>query len=104
MSKPVAIAIRADHPEAGSRGPFAGYSNIRISVPSGGYGMAAPVAMPEPEARAVINLLGAAPDMLAALRALVAECRAHLDYEDDEDMEAACDAAADAIAKAEGKL
>lgn len=45
----------------------------------------------------------AAPDMLAALRALVAECRAHLDYEDDEDMEAACDAAEAAISAAEGR-
>lgn len=39
----------------------------------------------------------------AALRTLVAECRAHLDYEDDEDMEAACDAAEAVISAAEGR-
>lgn len=40
---------------------------------------------------------------LAALRALVAECRAHLDYEEDDDMDAACESAEDAISAAEGR-
>ena len=39
--------------------------------------------------------------IVAALRNLIAECNAHLDYEDDEDMAAAVDAAEEALAAAE---
>lgn len=49
------------------------------------------------------NLFAAAPSLLASLRKLVAECNAHLDYEEDEDMSAAVEAAEDAIAAAEGR-
>lgn len=48
-------------------------------------------------------LANVAPALLAALRRLVAECNAHLDYEDDEDMQAAVDAAQEVITKAEGR-
>lgn len=65
------IQVAADHYEPGGTGPFDSISSLRITLPSGHYGLAPPPAMPKDEARALIDLLSAAPGLLAALRPFI---------------------------------